>query len=162
MIPVKTWDMNPLVYYCCNKLCRALEYCCCAGLNSHSFFSFLQLIRWTPEVAVCRPVCFWIGGERWNATFFLMVFVYQPAKRLLLYSSRRKKAVWPVWHPLEERRSRRRKFSSVLWVPRAWASAYPVVQPKNLVYISVTSSQAPSLQKLGLRWFFSKRLQRSY
>lgn len=128
-------------------------------LCSHLFFSspFLQLIRWTPQVAVCWPVCVWVRGRRHIQFFphFAFQFPKLHHRQLMdfLYCCRRKKAALRAWHPLEAKKSRRRKFSSASWVPRVWASAFPAVQPRNLVSTSVTSSQAPFLQKLDLRWF---------
>lgn len=77
------------------------------------------------------------------AFFFPLFFALPP---------RRKKPASQAWHRLAGRRSRKRRFSSVLWEQRVWASAYPVAPPRNLASTSVMSSQAPSLQKLDLRW----------
>lgn len=78
-------------------------------------------------------------------SFFLFFF---------LFSFRRKKAALQAWRPSEGRRSKRRRFFSVLWVAKVWASASPVVRHRNPASTSVMWSQAPCLQKLDFRWVF--------
>lgn len=73
-----------------------------------------------------------------------------------LFHHRRKRAVLQAWRPSEAKKSRRRKFSSALWAPGEWASASPVVRPRNLGSTSAASSQAPCLQKSDLRWQLKK------
>lgn len=187
-------------------LCRVSSVLIC-------FLSFLQLIGWTAQVAVCRPVCVRVRSKRqiylilqgvfqfekmyhisrqyiidsilfflflfpslfhcyclsfcWSFSFlYVFLYFFFPfffisfllSVFILLFLSfflpccRRKKAALQAWHPLEARKSRRRRFSSALWVLRVWASASPVVQPRNLASTSVMSSRAPFLQKLDLRW----------
>lgn len=124
------------------------------------FYSFLQFIRWISQVAVCGPVCLWVRGKRQIyprfGIFQLTKVVAHQQSVCGLYSfflscCRRKKAALQAWHRSVAKKSRRRRFSSASWVPRVWASASPVVQPRNPASTSAMSSQAPSLQKLDLR-----------
>lgn len=130
-------------------------------------FLFLQLIRWTPEVAVCWPVCVRIRGMWGLFCSFLLNSCIKSAHILWTFLSfsfffRRKKAVLQAWHPLEGRKLRKRKFSSVLWAQRVWASASLVVPPRNLVSTSAMSRQAPFLQKLDLRWLLKNTSVKSW
>lgn len=174
MIPVKRWDnwYGNIITICLFSV--ALWDTCCLNTEMRSdvlrwlffncFFSFLQLIRWTPQVAVCWPICVRVRGKGQISCFssrrfsnFKSCIHQRTVYGLLFYSSflycpRRRKPALQAWRPLEAKKSRRRRFSSASWAPRAWASASPVVQPRNLVSTSVTSNQAPSLQKLDLRW----------
>ncbi len=88
--------------------------------------------------------CITAADYLWTFLYFVLSFWSAP---------RRKIAALQAWRPLEAKKSRRRRFSSASWVPRVWASASPAAQPRNPVSTSVTSSQAPFLQKLDLRWF---------
>lgn len=95
------------------------------------------------------------SGVRNRFLYFFMAFFHFRWIHLFTFLFyRRKKAASQAWHPLEAKKSKRRRFFSALWRPRVWALASLVVQPRNLVSISVMSSQAPCLQKLASRWLF--------
>lgn len=84
---------------------------------------------------------------------FLGVLAPQPTVNLTFLSvCRRRRAASQAWRPLEVKKSRRRRFSSVWWAPRGWASASPAVRHRNPASTSVMSSQALFLQKLDSRW----------